>query len=701
MFKYLLYYNENMPKKQKILLTTALPYANGPIHIGHLVEYIEADIYVRFMKLTGEDIIYCCADDTHGAPIEIKAKELGIKPEELIKKFFKEHTRDFKAFKVEFDSYYTTNSKENKHYSDYIFNKAKEKGYIYKKEIEITYCNKCKRTLPDRYVKGRCPKCKAEDQYGDVCEKCNATYKTTDLIEPYCTICKSKPIRKNAEHYFFRLSAFSFKLKKWLDKNKELQPAIKHYVYDWIKKGLEDWCISRDAPYFGFKIPGEKDKYYYVWLDAPIGYIASTANYCKKHNRSVKDYWGNKENRIMHFIGKDIIYFHFLFWPAMLMAADFSLPSSIIVHGFLTVNKEKMSKSRGTFYTAEEFAKLYNPELLRFYFARNLSRDVNDIDLSFDDFRSVANNELVANIGNFCYRVLSFLDKNFKGKVKGIDKNSKLTEQVNKRIETVKEGYSSLNIKDAVKGILEISAIGNKYFQEKEPWKLIKTDKEKAHDVLGLSVNIVKILAVLVAPITPEFSSELKEQLNLKKAGVKELNFKLKNHKAGKPKIVISKIEVSKMNEFPLNLKVGKIINVKEHPNADKLVVVDVDLGAEERTLVAGLKEYYSGDELTGKLIVVVTNLKPANLRGVVSNGMLLAGDDGKDVGLLTVAKSKPGDKVYFDNYENSGKEISFEEFLKIEMKVKAGKVMYEGKALKTDKEEVGVEKVKDGAKVR
>jgi len=688
-------------KKQRILITTALPYANGPIHVGHLVEYIEADIFVRFLKLIGEDVIHCCADDTHGAPIEIKAKELGIKPEELIKKFYTEHVRDFKTFKVEFDSYYTTNSKENKYYSDYIFNKAKKKGFIYKKEIEVTYCKRCKRTLPDRYVKGKCPKCKAEDQYGDVCEKCNATYKTTDLREPYCTICKSKPIRRKAEHYFFRLSAFSFKLKKWLETNKEIQPAIKHYVYDWIKKGLEDWCISRDAPYFGFKIPGEKDKYYYVWLDAPIGYIASTANYCKKHNKKVGTYWTGKKSRIIHFIGKDIIYFHFLFWPAMLMAADFPLPYSIIVHGFLTVNKEKMSKSRGTFYTAKEFAELYNPELLRFYFARNLSRDINDIDLNFNDFGNVVNNELVANICNFCYRVLSFLDKNFKDRVKDMDKDSKLIKQINKKIETIKKNYSSVNIKGAVKGILEISALGNKYFQEKEPWKLIKTDKDKAHKVLGLCVNIVKILTVLINPITPEFSEKLKKQLALKKIGIKDLKFNLKKHKTNKPGIVINKIEVSKVKEFPLNLKVGKITNVKEHPNADKLIVLDVDLGTEKRVLVAGLKDYYSNEELLNKLVIVVTNLKPANLRGIESKGMVLAGDDGKDLGLLIVSKSKPGDKVYFDGYENSGKEVSFDEFLKVDMSVKDGKVVYENKVLKTDNEEVTVEKVKDGARVR
>ncbi len=703
MFKYLSFNNTlTMPKKQKILITAGLPYANGPIHIGHLVEYIGADIYTRALKLMEEDAIFCCGDDTHGAPIEIKAKEQGIKPEQLIKKVFKEHIRDFKAFNIEFDSYYTTNSKENKFYSNFIFNQAKKSGHIYQKDIEITYCNKCKRTLPDRYVKGKCPKCKAEDQYGDVCEKCNATYKTTDLIDPYCTLCKSKPIRKLSNHYFFRLSAFSFKLKKWLETNKELQPEIKNYIFDWIEKGLEDWCISRDSPYFGFNIPGEKDKYYYVWLDAPIGYIASTANYCKKHNKKADLYWKSKTSKIIQFIGKDIIYFHFLFWPAMLMAADFTLPSSLIVHGFLTVNKEKMSKSRGTFYTAEEFSKLHNPEYLRFYFARNLSKDINDIDLSFNDFEKVTNNELIANIGNFCYRVTSFLDKNFKGAIKDIDKNKKLIEQVTKKIEKVKENYSKFNLKEAVRNILEISDLGNKYFQEKEPWKLIKTDKKKTHEVLGLCINIVNVLATLTSPITPKYSEELRKQLALKELKLKDLKFNLKNHKTSKPKIIISKIEVKKMKEeFPLNLKVAKIINVKEHPDADKLIILDIDLGSEKRTLVAGLKNHYSEEELKDKHIIVVTNLKPAKLRGVESNGMLLAGDDGENVSVLTVNKSKPGDQVYFDGYDNSTAQITYDEFLKVSMKVKAGKVIYNDKTLKTDNEEITVEKVKDGAKVR
>ncbi len=706
--------------KHKILVTSALPYANGPIHCGHLVEYIQTDIFVRFLRLIGEDVIYVCADDTHGAPIEIKADELGISPEELIAKVYDEHVQDFNDFFISFDNYYTTNSPENKYYSDLIFERLRKNDLIYTKDIEVTYCEYCKRTLPDRYVKGKCPKCKADDQYGDVCEQCNATYKTIELIEPYCAICKNKPIRKTSKHYFFKLSKFSSKLDSWLKKNKNLQPEIKNFVFNWIKNGLEDWNISRDGPYFGFKIPGEEDKYYYVWLDAPIGYIASTENYCKKHGLKAEDYWNNKthenqrfsgprkskrfsrDSRIYHFIGKDIIYFHFLFWPAILLGSDFQLPYDIVVHGFLTVNGEKMSKSRGTFFTAREFLQNYNAEHLRFYYASFLSKKMSDIDLSFDDFAKKINNELAANIGNFCYRVLNFLNKNFDGEVKDIDNNKELIKEIGKKIKSIEKNYYELNFNEVIKNILHISSLGNKYFQDNEPWRLIDKDKERVHKILGLCVNIIKNLSILTTPILPDFSLKLQKQLNQNNLKWINLNFDLKNHKIGKDEILIKKIEEKEVKrEFPLSLKVAKILDVKEHPNADKLYVLDIDLGNEKRQLVAGLKGYYPSEELKNKKIIIVTNLKYATLRGIESQGMLLAGDDGSNVGVLTVEQSNQGDKVYFEGYKNSTKEISFDEFLKIKMTVKNGKVYFEDKVLKTDKEIVKVERVKDNARIR
>ena len=686
-------------KGQKIIVTSALPYANGPIHIGHLVEYIQTDIFVRFLKLIGKDAIYCCADDTHGTPIEVKARNLGIKPEQLIQKFYKEHLEDFNRFYISFDSYYSTNSKENKYFSDLIFERLKKKDLIYQKEIEVTYCKHCKRTLPDRYVKGKCPKCKAKDQYGDVCEACNATYKTIDLIEPYCTICKNRPVRKKSEHYFFKLSKLSDFLKRYISKNENFQQEIKNFVLNWIKEGLEDWNVSRDGPYFGFKIPGEKNKYYYVWLDAPIGYISSLANYLNKDTKKTEKAWN--ESKIVHFIGKDITYFHFLFWPAMLHASGFNLPESIFVHGFLTVNNEKMSKSRGTFFTAKDFLKKYDAEHLRYYYANVLSKKLADIDLNLDEFRDRINNELVGNLGNFCYRIISFVNKNFDGKIKAIDDDKALIDDINKKIKAIEKNYNELNFNSAVNEILLISDIGNKYFQKNEPWALIKEDKDKVQKICSLCVNIAKNLSILIEPVLPQFSSELRKQLNIKELKWKDIGFDLKNHKIGKEKILVRKIEETKEELSPLNLKVAEIIEVKDHPNADKLYVLQINLGTEKRQLVAGIKEFYSKDELKNKKIIVVTNLKHAKLRGIESQGMLLAAEDNKgNVGLLTVKQSEPGDDVRFGNLENSSKELSFDSFQKLKIEAKQGKVFFNDLKLKTDKEAVSVEKVKDG-KVR
>jgi len=686
-------------KGQKIIVTSALPYANGPIHIGHLVEYIQTDIFVRFLKLIGKDAIYCCADDTHGTPIEVKARNLGIKPEQLIQKFYKEHLEDFNRFYISFDSYYSTNSKENKYFSDLIFERLKKKGFIYKKEIEVTYCGNCKRTLPDRYVKGKCPKCNSPDQYGDVCEACNATYKTIDLIEPYCTICKNRPVRKKSEHYFFKLSKLSDFLKRYISKNENFQQEIKNFVLNWIKEGLEDWNISRDGPYFGFKIPGEENKYYYVWLDAPIGYISSLANYLNKDTKKTEKAWN--ESKIVHFIGKDITYFHFLFWPAMLHASGFNLPESIFVHGFLTVNNEKMSKSRGTFFTAKDFLKKYDAEHLRYYYANVLSKKLADIDLNLDEFRDRINNELVGNLGNFCYRIISFVNKNFDGKIKAIDNDKTLIDDINKKIKAIEKNYNELNFNSAVNEILLISDIGNKYFQKNEPWALIKEDKDNVQKICSLCVNIAKNLSILIEPVLPQFSSELRKQLNIKELKWKDIGFDLKNHKIGKEKILVRKIEETKEELSPLNLKVAEIIEVKDHPNADKLYVLQINLGTEKRQLVAGIKEFYSKGEMKNKKIIVVTNLKHAKLRGIESQGMLLAAEDNKgNVGLLTVKQSEPGDDVRFGNLENSNKELSFDSFQKLKIESRQGKVFFNDLKLKTDKEAISVEKVKDG-KVR
>jgi len=686
---------------KKIVVTSALPYANGPIHIGHMVEYIQTDIFVRFLRLIGQPVIYCCADDTHGTPIEVNAQKLGIPPLQLISETHKEHVDDFREFSISFDSYYSTNSDENRHYSDFIFKKLQEKNLIYRKDVELTYCAKCDKFLPDRYVKGRCPKCGADDQYGDVCEKCNATYDTTDLVNPFCTICGAEPERKTSNHYFFKLSECSDDLKEWLESNKNLQPEVKNYILNWIKEGLKDWDITRDGPYFGFNIPGEKNLYYYVWLDAPVGYISSTENYCKnimKGKCTVDEYW--RDGRIIHFIGKDIIYFHFLFWPAMLMHSGFSLPEDIVVHGFLTVNKEKMSKSRGTFLTAKDYLKTLDPEYLRFYFASNLSKTMSDIDLDFEDFKSSINNKLVADLGNFAYRVISFCNTNLGSKIYEFDE-PELDEQLKKKFEDIRKAYSAYNFRQAVKLILEVGSIGNKYFQDNTPWQL--EDEERKKQVVSFCVNLVKDIAILIKPILPGFTAKLENQLDANDLKWEHLDHKSKGS-IGKGEILVKKIE----NEFEqfavkdpfadLDLRTAKILEAKQHHDADNLLVLQINIGgsdsegnSEKRQLVAGLAQHYDLEDLVGKGIVVVKNLKPAKLRGEMSAGMLLAGSEGDQVKILET-DAEPGTQVRVNGIESSPKpEIKFDDFLKIKMNVEQGKPMYKGQVLKAGDKEITV----------
>jgi methionyl-tRNA synthetase len=685
--------------KKRIIVTSALPYANGEIHIGHLVEYIQADIFVRFLKLSGRNVIYCCADDTHGTPIELKSRDLGIKPEQLIDRYSKEHQEDFKNFHIKFDSYYSTNSSENKIFSDKIFNILLKKGHIYKKSIKVMYSEKSKRFLPDRFIKGGCPKCHAKDQYGDVCESCGATYEPTNLIDPYSVTDGSKPILKESEHYFFRLSKLSKFLKDYITTNSTFQEETKNFVLNWIKDGLEDWDISRDGPYFGFKIPGEKNKFYYVWLDAPIGYISSLANYFKGDTKKAEKVWN--ESDIIHFIGKDITYFHFLFWPAMLYAAGFKLPQSIFVHGFLTVGGEKMSKSRGTFLTAKEFLKKYDAEHLRFYYANVLSKKLADINLDFKEFKDRVNNELLGNLGNFCYRVISFTNNNFKGEIDGIEDEKKIIADIKHRVNSISKYYEELNFNSVIHEILQISDIGNRYFQKNEPWSLIKDDRIKVQKVCGLCVNITKILSVLIGPILPLFSKNLQNQLNLENLGWNDLQFDIITHKIGEEKLLVRKLEEVAQQTFPLNLKVAEIVDIKDHPNAEKLYILKINLGSEVRQLIAGLKDHYSKDELKGKKLIVITNLKYAKIRGVESQGMLLAAEDSNNVGILTVKKSIPGTPVSCGTLKSSVQQISFEKFQKIKINVKKGKVLCGGNTLKAGTEYLYPEKIKGEAKVR
>ncbi len=730
--------------KGKILVTAALPYANGPIHLGHLVEYIQADIFVRFLKLLGRDVVFACADDTHGTPIELAAAKEKIKPEELIQKYYDEHTADFASFFIDFDVYHSTNSPENKFYSDLFFNRLNEKGFIQQRLVELTYCENDKRYLPDRYVKGKCPKCGAEDQYGDQCEKCNATYQPIDLIEPHCSLCGTAPVRKQSLHYFFKLSAFSQHLQQWLEGNRNIQGDVRHFVESWIKSGLQDWDISRDGPYFGFKIPGESNKYYYVWLDAPIGYIAATEKYCRENvnKTALEAYWQNKDATIIHFIGKDIIYFHFLFWPAMLTAAGFNLPSDFAVHGHLTINGEKMSKSRGNFLTAKDYLAVpgHEPEFLRFYYASHLTKSVSDINLDFDDFKGKTNNDLVSNIANFVHRTLVFLNNNFDSRLEPLGNDEKFfLQQLQPKYDSIVKNYSEYNFRDAVRELLELSSIGNRYFQENQPWQLVKADKKKCHRVVSVAAQMVRDLMLLSFPILPKYSEKILRLFgyeNFGTLGLADLGKFPSAKKLYPARIVFAPIEetIALAPVFPAVLKVGKIEEITEHPDADKLYVLTVDLGsrgggriedgeigsdnaAEEKAekpeksekerkhriiqLVAGLRAYYRKDELLGKKIVVVSNLKHAKLRGYESHGMLLAADDGSRVVVVSPQDSDPGDLVFPEGSDAekilaNRKQLAIDEFYRLNLRVKDEKVVYGAKPLKTRKEIISVDAADD-----
>jgi methionyl-tRNA synthetase len=672
-------------KQNKIVVTAALPYANGQIHIGHLLEYIQADIYVRFLRLVEKDALYICASDCHGTPIEINAKKAGVEPEKFVEKYWREHQKDFKSFLIEFDNFYKTHSQENQELSEWFFKQLKKKGKIAIREIKIIYCNTCKRSLPDRFVKGICPKCKEKDQYGDVCEKCSSVLKGADLLHARCVTCESVPVEKKSKHYFFKLSSCTAGLKKWINaKNSGIQPEIKNWLNGWLEKGLDDWCISRDGPYFGFEIPGSKKetgavKYFYVWLDAPIGYLASLKNYCDRKKLNWKDY-----KNLHHFIGKDIVYFHYLFWPAEFLAIGLDLPR-LTTHGFITVNGQKMSKSRGTFFTAKDFLKKYPAEALRFYYGSHLDQKVVDIDLNLEEFAAVNNNVLVGNLGNFCYRVLTFAHKHYAS-VDVIAVEGALVKKIKDLLVLIKKDYTNLDFKSAVRRILEIADLGNAYFQKAEPWK----NSEKSAAAVGLCVNIARNLAMVSSPVLPEFSKKVYEALGKRKLAW-DIDFEWQGE-IRKVEKLVEKIELEEKKEFPLKMVIGKVVKVKDHPNANSLYLLKVDFGDYKRQVVAGLKEF-DITELEGLQTVFCINLKKAKLRGEISEAMMMVADDGKKVGFLQPS-GNVGEEVKFEGLDSSSSEVSFDEFKKLKMEVLSGRVVFSGKKLSKVKVE-GMEKAR------
>ena len=648
----------------KILVTSALPYANGDIHIGHLVEYIQTDIYVRFLRLIGKDVIYMCASDAHGAPIEINAAKRGMAPEQLVEEFHKRHVEDFAKFDIGFDEFYTTDSPENKRHSETIYLKAKEKGHIAVREIEQYYCEQCGRFLPDRYIRGTCPRCHAPDQYGDVCESCGATYRPTELEGALCAICGSRPTLRTSKHYFFKLHDFNDFLIDWTSAPERLQAEVRAFVRNWIDQELQDWDISRDGPYFGFKIPGELDKFFYVWLDAPIGYIAATEHYCSRLNdRTVEDYWLDPaaDVEIYHFIGKDIMYFHTLFWPAMLRAAEYRIPDKVHVHGFLTIDSRKMSKSRGTFITARLFADYLNPWYLRYYYATKLSNSIDDLDLNVEEFVNRTNAELVNNITNLISRTVGFLNKRLSSRLGSIPAAaSELVSQVNAAVGRARDSYTDLRFGLAVRDILAISDIANNYVQQQEPWKTMKSDPEQARDDLTFALNCIKIITVLLKPILPGYCASVEKILGVKSLSWDDARFDMERCSIGafeklldrlEPGAFEKLIEASReslvaVEEKPvsvppfkeevtvddlsrIDLRAGKIVAARAVEGSDKLLELEVDLGPEKRTVFAGIKVSYDPADLVGRTVAVVSNLKPRKMRFGISQGMVLAAVDG------------------------------------------------------------------------
>jgi methionyl-tRNA synthetase len=675
--------------RRRVLVTSALPYANGDIHIGHLVEYIMTDIHVRFLRMRGVDVAYMCASDSHGSPIEMKALSLGMDPEAMVAMYRERHMADFAAFQIRFDRYYTTHSEETKKHAYAIFEGAKERGLIYTKEVEGLYSEVDRRFLPDRWIRGTCPRCKAPDQYGDSCESCGATYRPTDLIDPRSAISGDAPVVKKTTHYFYKLSACADFLRGWVNSAGAMPEATRQFVNEWLDGGLRDWDISREAPYFGFLIPGETDKYFYVWLDAPVGYIGTTDKWCQETGCDVADFWRTgSRGEIVHVIGKDIVYFHCLFWPAMLENAGYKLPDRVQVHGFLTVGGEKMSKSRGTFINAATYLKHLDPQYLRYYYACKQRSEPDDLDLhvgtwtdpsdpetldaSKAELVEKVNAELVNKLANLASRVIPFVEKRLGGRLGKLPPEAAAIDaRIQNEIKpAVAIAYESFDTQTALRIIGELADEGNKYFQEAAPWAAIKGDPEQARAICTLGANYVKVLTGMVAPIVPVYAEKIEKALAIPSLTWDAIRFDLADHAVGvfeapvirvdpekvramvlesratlgtptetaRPTIEPIKAQIAYDDFAKVDLRVAVIAAAEGVSGADKLLKLTIDLGeAKPRTIFAGIKKHYDPAKLVGRRIVVVANLAPRKMKFGTSEGMLLAAADGDDVLLLGV----------------------------------------------------------------
>ena len=642
---------------RKILVTQALPYANAPLHLGHILEAVQTDIWTRFQNLNGNECHFFCADDTHGTPVMLKANEMGITPEKLIEDVYQDHKSTYELYDINFANFYSTHSDENKKYSEYIYKCAKENKLISKSVVEQYFDETEKMFLSDRFIKGTCPKCGAENQHGDNCGVCGASYNVLEIENPVSTISNTKPVKKESEHIFFDLPAKRDMLKEFIEKV-DIQESIKNKLKEWLGDDLKKWDISRDAPYFGFEIPGEDNKFFYVWVDAPIGYIASISNWANSNQIEMEDLWSeNSSYEIYHFIGKDIAYFHGLFWPALLSSAKLKLPSGINVHGFLTINGEKMSKSLGTGILAKDFAKITNPETLRYYFAAKLNNKVEDIDLNFDDYVQRINSDLVGKYLNIASRSASFLKKN-KNNLSD-DINAEIINSLLNKKDEIINLYEKREYSKVIRLIMDLADYVNKYINEETPWK---KDEDEAVKISTTALNAFKILSIYLHPVIPNLTNEAFNFLNIIDFTFdsieKPLTKKINNYKPllnRLEKIIIPEeedmdnVNLIDINHFSsVDLRVAKITKADDVEGADKLLQLTLDVGdLGTRNVFAGIKSAYKPDELTDRLVVLVNNLEPRKMKFGISEGMVLASSNDDGIYLVSPDEgAEPGMKV-------------------------------------------------------
>lgn len=662
--------------QRSILVTSALPNANGSIHLGHLLEHVQTDIWVRFQRLRGNRCTYVCADDTHGTAIMLRADELGVTPEDLIRDIKAEHEADFQDFLISHDNYYSTHSPENERYSKLIYERLRDQGQIAVRSVDQLYDPEQEMFLADRYIVGACPRCKTEGQYGDNCEACGATYDATDLINPRSVFSGAAPELRQSDHYFFTLSNFTDFLKEWTTSG-TLQPQVANKLGEWLGEGLQDWDISRDAPYFGFEIPDAPGKYFYVWLDAPIGYMASFRHYCDRQGDIDFDaYWNaDSEHEVHHFIGKDIVNFHALFWPAMLSCAGYRTPTQVHAHGFITVNGLKMSKSRGTFINARTYLDHLGPEYLRYYFAAKLNGSVDDIDINLEDFVLRVNSDLVGKVVNIASRCAGFINRGFGGKL-GDSVEMGLCEQLSAPAEAIAELFESGEYGKAVREIMALADLANQYINDEKPWELNKQEGQQARvqEVCATGLNLFRTLMIYLTPIIPELARQSEAFLNLPPQQWSDTQTPLTNHTINAFKPLLKRVEVATIEQLiaasaqpgadaavtdeaseaqsdldpiaetidyddfaKVDLRIARIVDAAHVEGADKLLQLTVDIGGEQRNIFAGIKSAYDPESLKGRLTVVVANLAPRKMHFGTSEGMMLAaGPGGDDLWLLS-----------------------------------------------------------------